>query len=358
MRVLVLGLDNSVLDRDSALAKRTVEYGGLVEKYIVIVPAKENKVVQLSNNTWAYGIKVGNKVKGLLGIYYLAKALLKKEKYDVVSAQDQYYLGWVAMKLAKKFKMGLEIQIHGFEKYKGLRKLVAKYVLPRASSVRCVSQRLKKQLVDKFKIDEEKITVVPIFMELATHNVEREMSNNIKFVFLTIGRLVPVKNIEMQIRTMAEVVKKYPNVELWIAGEGSEKGKLELEIRNLELGENIKMLGWKKYLEEYYRRANAFLLISNSEGWGLAIIEAASYGLPIIMTDVGCAGEVIKDGESGIVIPVGDQKKLEEAMIKLIENENLREKLSKNAQEEVKKLPSKEETLNLYKKSWELAMRK
>jgi len=96
----------------------------------------------------------------------------------------------------------------------------------------------------------------------------------------------------------------------------------------------------------------------------LVVIEAAHYGLPIIMTDVGCAGEVIRNPSissgqgSGIVIPVGDKKALEKTMIKLIEDKELRERLGDNAKKAILKLPNKEETLNLYKKSWKAAIKK
>ncbi|MEK9184817.1 MAG: GtrA family protein, partial [Patescibacteria group bacterium] len=103
----------------------------------------------------------------------------------------------------------------------------------------------------------------------------------------------------------------------------------------------------------YYSQADVFLLTSNSEGWGLVVIEAATYGLPIIMTDVGCAGEVIVNGESGIIIPIGDKKALVRNMKRIIEDQELREKLGANAKLVVQSLPSKEETFELYKESWE-----
>lgn len=357
MRILVLGLDNSILDKNSKLAKRAVEYGELVEKYRVIVPAKKNEEVVLSDKVKAHGVKAKNKICGLIKICALAKKLLKKEEYNIVSTQDQYYLGFVAYKLAKKFKKGMEIQVHGFERYSGLRKIIAKFILPRANAVRCVSQRLKRQLMDEFGVREDRITVVPIFSERITRNVERVTRNDGKFIFLTVGRLVPVKNIKMQIEVMAEISRKLKvesrRPELWIIGEGPEKEKLKTTSYKLQA--NVKFLGWQNNLVEFYSQADAFLLTSNSEGWGLAAIEAASFGLPIIMTDVGCAGEVIRDNESGMIIPVGDQKKLEEAMLKLIENLDLRKKLGDGALEAVKNLPSKQDILNLYKKSWELA---
>jgi glycosyltransferase involved in cell wall biosynthesis len=73
------------------------------------------------------------------------------------------------------------------------------------------------------------------------------------------------------------------------------------------------------------------------------------------MTDVGCAGEVIKDRESGLVLPLNNEEKLTEAMSMIIEDKELREKIGENARLISLTLPTKAETLILYKKSWELA---
>ncbi len=357
MRILNLGLDSSILNENSTLAKRAVEYGNLVEKYIVIVPAKEDKILSLTDNIQVYGVKSTNKLFSLFKIYRLSRRLIKEKKINVISAQDQYYLGFVFFKLARKFKLGLEIQVHGFEKYGGIRKFIAKYVLPRADSVRVVSQRLKRCLMEEFKVKEEKIMVVPIFVERLTPEAGCLTSNDNKFIFLTIGRLVPVKNIGMQIEAMAEVIKKYPNTELWIVGDGLERKNLEFRIKNLELGGKVKMFGWQNNLDKFYEQADVFLLTSHSEGWPLVILETANYSLPIIMTDVGPAGELIINNESGIVIPVNDVIKLKEVMINLIKNHELRKKIGEGAGRAVLNLPAKEKILEMYKKSWELALK-
>ncbi|MDD4900799.1 MAG: glycosyltransferase family 4 protein [Patescibacteria group bacterium] len=357
MKILSLGLDNSILNKSSALARRVVEYGNLVEEYTVIVPSQKNEKISLSEKVKVYGSGGGNKSARLIKIYHLAKKLLQKEKYDVITVQDQYSLALIGLKLADKFNIGLEIQVHGFEKFMGWRKLIAKYVLPRADAVRCVSKRLKKQLIDQFGVKEEKITVVPIYSERTTHNAQRITRQDKKFIFLTVGRLVPVKNVEMQIKAMCEVVKAQPNTELWIVGDGPGRKNYELRIMNYGLEKNVKLFGRQDSLDSYYSRADAFVLTSDAEGWGLAVIEAAAAGLPIIMTDVGCAGEVIKNGESGLVIPVGNKQELVEAMLKIIEDKNLRKKLGDNAGLAVKRLPNKEQTLALYKRSWDLALK-
>ena len=336
------------------MARRAIEYGELVERYAVIAPSQQDENTELSEKVKSYGSGGGNKLTRFIRIYNLAKKLLRDEGYDVITVQDQYYLALIGLKLASQFKVGLEIQVHGFEKFSGVRKIIAKHVLSLASVVRCVSQRLKKQLISQFGVPEEKITVVPIFTEVRNNMLEiRRERNGGKFIFLTVGRLVLVKNIGLQIEAIAAVANKYPATELWIIGDGPARKNYELLIANYRLEKSIKLFGWQDNLDQYYSQADAFLLTSSSEGWGMAIIEAAHFGLPIIMTNVGCAGEVIKDEESGLVVSVGDKQKLVEAMLKIVEDKNLRKKLGENARMAVSRLPSRAEILNLYKASWQ-----
>ena len=384
MKILNLSLDKSILDKNSKAAARIAEYGNLAEGYDIVVPDKDRREIRLSEKVFVYGSGGGNKIFKLLNVYRVAKKLLKQEKFDVITVQDQYYLALIGWLLARKFKIGLELQIHGFEKYFGLRKIIAKFAIPRANAIRCVSQRLKRQLINEFGAQEEKITVAPIHVNLKSKisrpqrqsaamagaaNLKSAKTKSDKFVFLTVGRLVAVKNIGLQIKAMAEVVKNYPNTELWIVGDGTEKSNLKSQISRpqrlsvamagaakLKLENNVKLLGWQNNPDKFYSQADAFLLTSNYEGWGMAVVEAANYGLPIIMTDVGCAGEFIKDGESGIVIPVNDQAKLEEAMLRIINDDNLRKELIEGAFSAIKNLPNKEETMALYKQSWEKAI--
>jgi glycosyltransferase involved in cell wall biosynthesis len=109
-------------------------------------------------------------------------------------------------------------------------------------------------------------------------------------------------------------------------------------------------------LDLIYRQADVFVLTSDYEGWGMAAIEAAGCGLPIIMTDVGCAGEVFIDQKSAVIIPAGDKKFLIKAMREMMEDQIFRQKISEGAGRAIMNLPGKEETFALYKKSWGKAM--
>ena len=384
MKILNISLDKNILSpqgsangasgipsagkKDFAVQKRILEYGELVEQYDVIVLGDQNNSFNLSEKVKILSVSAGNKVLGFLRLKLLVWKTLRKEKYDLITVQDSYFIGFLALQMARVFKIGLEIQVHGFEKFQGIRKIISKYVLKRADSVRVVSERLKKEMIEEFQVKENKIVVIPIYVELETRSiasVQNEIvetqdlasaKNNDNFIFLTVGRLVPVKNIEIQIDAVANLKDKFKNIELWIIGDGPERKDYELRIKKYGLEDRIKLLGYQNDLDKFYKQADVFLLTSNSEGYGMVIVEAANHGLPIIMTDVGCAGEFIKNEESGIVIDAKNRDFLEKAMIRLIENEDLRMRLGKNAQNSIKNLLNKEETLNLYKKSWEKAI--
>ena len=357
MKILTFGLDQTILNPDSKLAERARFYGSLLDRYIVLVPYKENKKIELSDKVTAYGVKSSNKILGLWSLYKLGKKLLKQESFDIISAQDQYFVGAVAYKLARKFKLGLEIQIHGFEKFYGLRKIIAKKILPQADSIRVVSQRLKKQLVKDFGVKEEKITVVPIFVD-TSHGLSKVERVDNKFIFMSVGRLVEVKNFLLQFLAIKELSKDFPQVKLFVLGTGPMETELKQVVKVMGLNSIVEFKGWVDGINEYYQNADAFVLSSNSEGWGMVVISASSFALPIIMTDVGCAGEVIKNRESGLVVPVGGKKASVEAMRSIIRDEKLRDSLGKAAKQAVSKLPNQEQTLGLYKQSWQKALTK
>src|SRR5680860_323397 len=131
MKILSLGLDNSILDKNSRLAERVVEYGKIVEKYDVIVPSERSETVILSDKVKAYGASQSNKILKFFKISKIARKILKEDAHNLITVQDQYFLALLGYRLARKFKIGLEIQVHGFEKYYGLRKIIAKYVIPK-----------------------------------------------------------------------------------------------------------------------------------------------------------------------------------------------------------------------------------
>ena len=147
-------------------------------------------------------------------------------------------------------------------------------------------------------------------------------------VILNVGRLTGQKAQDVLLDAYAKVVAREPEWKLVIAGEGDDKEKLQEQASALKLMDHIDWVDWTPEIERYYQRAGIFVLPSRYEGTPNALLEAMSFGLPSIVSD-GSPGplEHIVDGENGLVVPVEDEKRLAEAILKLTESEELRNRL-------------------------------
>ena len=148
---------------------------------------------------------------------------------------------------------------------------------------------------------------------------------------VTAGRLMPQKNQKMMIRAFAAVCKKHPDYKLVIYGEGPSRQELESLVKELGMEQSILLPGNISDIHEHIKSAEAFVLSSDYEGMPNALIEAMCLGIPSISTKVSGATDLIKDHENGILTELDNQEQLEKAMLELIEDKELAEKLAINA---------------------------
>lgn len=377
MRVLMISLDSKILENGSAVQRRHFEYGKICESLdIVVLNSAEGGgakfCVYTAQNVRIYTSGGKNKVSRFFKATKLAEEIVNKDRIDLVTTQDAAYTGLIGYCLKKKFKVKLNVQIHGLEE-KFLNKLLflslRKKIIKSADSIRVVSERMKRWVIKKYAVPKDKIFVIPIFSAMAeklrnnppslSYGEAREIKKLRigedacdSFTILTVGRLVKVKNISLQLEALADVAKIFPKVKLVIAGGGPEKGKLQKLVKKLKLKDKVEFIGWQDNLAPYYENADLFLLTSNNEGWGMAVIEAMSAGCPVILTDVGCAGEVVKNGENGLVIPVRNKTALVAAICEMVADGKCRGKLAEKAFITVKNLPNKEKTLEMCEEMW------
>lgn len=360
MRVLVLGLDKNILDETSAVRRRARQYASQLDWYGVVVPAKKNEYFCEKNlEIWGSGGR--NKLCQLIRLARLAKRLIKEKNIDVISVQDIYFLGLVGIWLGRKFHRGVEIQLHGIEKMNILRQEAAQKVFQQADSIRVVGDVLKDKLVNYFGIAERKIVTVPIFLnwkELKYKRFDRDLKKEWQdnFVFLTVSRLVPIKNVGGMIKAFSQVVKEQPQALLIVVGDGPMLTKLESLASDLGIQDNIEFMGWQKELENFYRNADCYVYFSQQEGYGMSLIESLSYQLPVITTNVGIVPQVIKDGENGLIVKQADIESLATMMKLVMVNKELLASLKKNTRKYLTTLPTEDEIIKLYKQSWQKAI--
>lgn len=358
----MLSLDRKILESGSAVQRRLIFLAEAAGEITVFVLAALDSECRVSERLAVYGFG-GPRAIQLWKMWRRGKSLIlnpssltrgEKAAYDLITVQDPYFLGFLGQQLSARFGVPLEIQIHGLEKFNGIRKRIAEFVLRRADKIRVVSERLKRELYSIFRIPYSKMYVLPVYTQVESliHNPLSLAADKRPFTFLTIGRLVPVKNIGLQIRTFTRIAKEYPQARLRIVGDGPETLSLKLYAQRHALNASVIFEGEQKGTEQFYKEADAFLLTSDYEGWGLVITEAAAYGLPIIMTDVGLAGEFIRNNENGLVIPVRDEDALVAAMRRVITDTELRARLSKAACASFLALPSAGEQIKKQIEEW------
>jgi glycosyltransferase involved in cell wall biosynthesis len=135
------------------------------------------------------------------------------------------------------------------------------------------------------------------------------------FVWLAVGRLVEQKNYSGLLRALTML----PGGDwvVLVAGSGPLAESLRAECDELKLTGRVRFLGADEDIRRLYCAADGFVMSSNYEGLSIALLEAASMGLPAVVTDVGGNAEVVDDGVSGYVVEPGNPTRLAEAMEKL-----------------------------------------
>lgn len=158
-----------------------------------------------------------------------------------------------------------------------------------------------------------------------------------------VGRLTPQKNYPLLLAAFAKIHAKYPKWRLKIFGEGELKEPLKRLCARLSLESSVEFCGVVPDVAERIRDSGMFVMTSDYEGISNAMLEALALGLPCICTDCppGGARAFIRDGENGILIPVGDEGALEAAMTRLIEEPGLAKRFSREAVKVRQKLEAK-----------------
>lgn len=145
---------------------------------------------------------------------------------------------------------------------------------------------------------------------------------------LAIGRLHPVKGFDVLIEAFARAQAKVPGWRLDIHGEGDARPELEAQIRAAGLEGQVRLPGLTDRPFDELRKAAVFVMSSRVEGFPNALVEAMACGLPVVSTAFGgAARDILTDGHDGLLVPAEDPAALAEALVRLMEDAALRNRL-------------------------------
>ncbi len=173
--------------------------------------------------------------------------------------------------------------------------------------------------------------IIPNAVNLDFVNQQPSIERNKTIV--SIGRLTEQKNFPVLINSFSNIVKKFPEYQLIIYGEGQLRNSLNDQIIKLNLKNKVLLPGHVNNIKEHINNASMFVLSSNYEGMPNALMEAMALGIPVIATDcpVGGPRNLINSGENGILIPINNRFEMEKAMEKIISDKEFAEKIGINA---------------------------
>ena len=198
------------------------------------------------------------------------------------------------------------------------------------------SEFYKQKLVED-GIPEEKIEAIHNFVELEEYDIDTQDDG----YALYFGRLSKEKGI----LNLIEAFSKIKTGTLYIAGEGPEKENIEKIIKENNLSERIKLLGFLKSdeMKKYISKCK-FVVVPSIwyENCPYSVMETLAIGKPVLGADIGGIPELVKNNENGLTYKYDSVEDLTEKMQKMFEDDKLTEKMGQNAKENAKKLYSKE----------------
>lgn len=356
MKVLMISSDRKIFDPDSPVRKRMVEYGDIFEELHVIVFAKNSQghtFTEISKNVWAYPTDSWMK----LDYFYDAVRIAREQLVingeftpEVVSAQDPFETGLVGWFIARKYKRKLQLQVHTdfFDSFflsqgplNRVRRLLARFLLPRAQCIRVVSERVKEYLEKHYPSLVERVAVLPIHVDTQYYRDAKPKIDlhkrhpQFSFILLMVSRLTAEKYYPFALDVFSEIRARYPRAGLVIVGSGPEEGAILKRARELHIEKSVVLEGWQDDIVSYYKTANLLLHTSRFEGYGMVFVEAAASGLPMVSSDVGVAASVARALPGSGICPVGDRACFVKQIFDFIENHERRLYLKLNASGDV-----------------------
>jgi glycosyltransferase involved in cell wall biosynthesis len=322
------------------------------------------------------GREIGFK-NDLVAFYKLYK-LIKSEKPDIVHTHTAKagFLGRIAAWLA-----GAPVILHTFHGHvlKGYFGRLKSWVFIQIEKIlACISTRiitlsdeLKKELIDMGIGKEKKFEVIPIGLELkpfleigefvppplnplplregkgkgggkgrffGEFKKELGLSEDVVLIGI-VGRLVPIKGHKYFLEAAKEISSKFQvpssKLKFVIVGDGELRQELEAYAKELGISDNVIFTGFKQELPKIYSDLNIVVLTSLNEGTPVSIIEAMAAGKPVVATNVGGVPSLVRHSVNGLLVRSQDVKALTEAILTLLKDPELRQKMGKEGQQNV-----------------------
>ncbi|OES44938.1 glycosyltransferase [Domibacillus iocasae] len=241
-------------------------------------------------------------------------------KPDIIQAHSILWGGWASAQVAKKYNIPLIITEHSSLFTRNLiadsQKKYIKEALDIADEIITVGPTLKEKISE---YTAKKIIIIPNSVDMTKFYPEKINNKSGMFQFFSLAFLTPNKGMDILIKAFSKAFPDDDEVKLVIGGDGQERNRLEMLVKELEIESKVKFLGLltrERTIHEM-KKCNSFVLASKSETFGVVYIEALACGKPIISTRCG-GPDMIVNENNGLLVDVDDIEELAAALKSMV----------------------------------------
>ena len=313
--------------------------GGMVTVMTSIINSPLSKKYNIIHiPTYVYGRKFLLFFASIFRIIFY-KLIYRVELVHIhMASYGSFYRKSIIISLCKMLHIKVVVHCHGacFEKFynsvKESKKEYIKKTFAKTEKVIVLSESWKEFF--KTIVDENKIAVLYNSVNVPD-KIDRNELNKVP-TGLFLGRIGERKGAYDLIEAVKNIKNEGIKIKILMAGDGEiQKAKDIIKKENIE--DIIEVLGWidNKQKEKYLKSSDFYILPSYDEGMPMSVLEAMSYSLPVITTDVGGIPEIIQNKNNGIMVKPGNNDEIKNAIKKIIENNEFRKEISENAYETI-----------------------
>lgn len=341
LHVLAISLDASLADAANPhgdAKARQVRYAELAGRLssVVYAPDLPSGRIALSDRCEVHHPGSRRRWRFIRDAVRIGEAIHRERPIDIIATQDPFGTGLVGLWLKKRLGVPLNVQIHSdfFDNPEWLAERtrnrllqhLGKWLVTHADSVR-VGTTLVGERVIALGVDRGRVAVIPVAVDIGRFSGgtdaplrERWLQPGERHVILWAGRLAPEKDLSTLICSFVQLRKWTSDARLVICGTGPEETRLRREAESAGVAPGVTWLGAVEHarMPEHYRSADVVALTSRYEGTSLVLAEAAASGRPVVSTAVSGAADLVRDGVTGYVVPIGDAAAVADRLNRLL----------------------------------------
>lgn len=278
------------------------------------------------------------------------KLINKSGKFDIIHSHD--WLSLYSSKLLKwTYNIPLICTIHATEhgRNSGIRTDMQKYISSaewlltfESWKVIACSQYMKEEIKNIFTLPEDKIEVIPNGIDMDSFNLQfdkeefrKKYALDDEKIIFCIGRHVYEKGVQLLIEAAPDIINNCENTKFIIAGKGEMTEGLKERVRGLGLEKKILFVGYMENEEKIkmYKVADAAVVPSLYEPFGIVALEAMAAGCPVVISDVGGLKELVEHKVNGLKAVAGSRDSLRDNLLMILKDEELHKAVGENCNE-------------------------